>query len=182
MDETLRTMSEVELLRTHSAVIAELRQRGVVKTENNPLGDYTEWLVCRLLGLESQPNSKAGFDACDSGGIRYQIKGRCSNANSVQFSPIRNLEGRGFDFVIAVVFNDDYSVRQAVKVPYRLVDKVARYQGHVNGHIIIWSPQMVAIEGVEDITCSLDGSLGLADSQKSSNWLFKWVRFLKQRP
>ena len=158
MEEALRTMAEVELLRTSGAVIAELRRRGVVKTANNPLGDYTEWLVCRLLGLESQPNSTAGFDACDQRGMRYQIKGRRSKANSVQFSPIRNLEGHGFDFVIAVVFNDDYSVRQAVKVPHGSVHKVARYQGHVNGHIIIWSPQTVGVEGVEDITRSLSGS------------------------
>ena len=36
----LRTMSEVELLQTHSGVITELRRRDVVKTENNPIGDY----------------------------------------------------------------------------------------------------------------------------------------------
>ena len=39
----LRAKSEVELLQAHSAVIDELRRRKVVKTENNPLGDYTEW-------------------------------------------------------------------------------------------------------------------------------------------
>ena len=48
----LRAMSEVELLQTHSAIIGELRRRKVVKTENNPLGDYTEWLVCKRLKLE----------------------------------------------------------------------------------------------------------------------------------
>ena len=121
-------MSEVELLQTHSAVIAELRRRGVVKTKNNPIGDYTEWLVCNRLGLETQDNSKASFDAIDLQGVRYQVKGRCSNANAVQFSAIRNLEQHGFDFVIAVIFDETYFVRQAVKIPYEAIPKLARYQ------------------------------------------------------
>ena len=54
----LRTMSEVELLQTHSEVITELRRRDVVKTENNPIGDYTEWLVCNRLMLQGQGSSK----------------------------------------------------------------------------------------------------------------------------
>ena len=100
----LRAMSELELLQTRGAVIAELRRRGVVRTANNPIGDYTEWLVCNRLGLEIQGNNQAAFDAVDpQSGDRYQIKGRRSSGNTVQFSSIRNLETHGFDFVVAVV-------------------------------------------------------------------------------
>jgi len=38
-------MSEIELLQTHAAVIDELLRRKVVRTRNNPIGDYTEWLL-----------------------------------------------------------------------------------------------------------------------------------------
>ena len=72
--EDFEQMSEIELLQTHGLVIGELLRRGVVKTRNNPIGDYTEWLVCGRLGLEMQANSKASFDAVDAAGIRYQIK------------------------------------------------------------------------------------------------------------
>ena len=49
--EDFEQMSEIELLQTHGLVIGELLRRGVVKTRNNPIGDYTEWLVCRRLRL-----------------------------------------------------------------------------------------------------------------------------------
>ena len=106
----LETMSEVELLRKHGEIIDILQRRGVVKTKNNPVGDYTEWLVRRRLGLGGADNNTKAFDALGPGGVRYQIKGRRSNANSVQFSSIRNLAQRGFDFVIAVVFDESYAV------------------------------------------------------------------------
>ena len=87
--KAFRTMTEVELLQTHSKIIAGLRRREVVKTKNNPVGDYTEWLVCNRLSLQMQRNSRAAFDATDPRGIRYQIKGRGSGDKSVQFSSIR---------------------------------------------------------------------------------------------
>jgi hypothetical protein len=148
----LRTMSEVGLLQTHSTVIAELRRRGVVRTENNPIGDYTEWLVCNRLGLQVQGNSQAAFDAIDLQGIRYQIKGRRSIANSVQFSSIRKLEQHGFDFVIAVMFNEDYSVRLAIKIAHDAVPMLARYQDHTNGYNLILTNKVVEEDGVEDIS------------------------------
>ena len=150
--KSLRAMSEVELLQTHSAVIAELLRRGVVTTRNNPVGDYTEWLVCSRLGLERRGNSTAAFDAIDPQCVRYQIKGRRSSDNSVQFSAIRDLKQQGFDFVIAVVFNEDYSVRFAVKIEYKAVGKFARYQEHTNSHKLILTPKTVGRAGVEDIS------------------------------
>ena len=72
----LNSMSELDLLQAHSAVITELICRKVVKTRNNPIGDYTEWLVRRKLNLEEQPNNPKSFDARDRNGTRYQIKGR----------------------------------------------------------------------------------------------------------
>ena len=71
----LPDMTETELLQLQASVIDELKARGVVRTKNNPLGDYTEWLVAKALGLELATNSAAGYDATDADGVRYQIKG-----------------------------------------------------------------------------------------------------------
>ena len=103
----LKTKSPTELLPLHSQIIGELRRRKIVRTQNNPIGDYTEWLVCKCLDLEIEGNSKAGYDATDAAGLRYQIKGRRSADRSIQFSAIRNLDEGHFDFVIAVVFDLD---------------------------------------------------------------------------
>ena len=156
----LYAMSEVELLQTHSAIIVELRRRGVVRTKDNPIGDYTEWLVCNRLGLEQvKGNSRPAFDATGFQGTRYQIKGRRSQANSVQFSPIRKLEDEehGFDFVVAVIFNEDYSVRLAVKVSREAVPKLARYQSYINGYNLVLTRKAVDQDGVEDISHLISG-------------------------
>ena len=151
----LESLSELELLQSHSAVIEELRRRGVVRTNNNPIGDYTEWLVCGRLGLTAEGNSRAAYDAEDAEGIRYQIKGRRTGLNSVQFSPIRNLEQRGFDFAIAVAFADDFAIRFAVQIPYAVVPLLATYRAHVNGHVLILTDSVVEHSEVEDITSRL---------------------------
>ena len=41
----LPDLSVPELLAAHSSVIDELRRCGIVRSKNNPTGDYAEWLV-----------------------------------------------------------------------------------------------------------------------------------------
>lgn len=147
-------LTESELLQMHAGVIDELLSRGVVRTGNNPIGDYTEWLVCDRLDLMLQPNSRASYDGIDSDHVRYQIKGRRSKrpTGNVQFSVIRNLEHFGFDYLIAVAFNFDYTIRFAAKVPHSIVSEIAAYRKHVNGHVPIIRENIFERDGVVDIT------------------------------
>lgn len=146
--------TESELLQIHAGVIDELIKRGVVRTRNNPIGDYTEWLVCDRLGLTLQPNSRASYDGVDSQGCRYQIKGRRSKlaTGNVQLSVIRNLELKGFDFLIAVTYNSDYTIRFVAKIPHNIVSEIATYRTHVNGHVPIIRENVFDREGVVDVT------------------------------
>ena len=149
---SFEAMSEIELLKIHSTVIDELSRRKVVTTRNNPIGDYTEWLVCNCLKLERQQNSKASFDAVDTANdIRYQIKGRQCDAKRVQFSAIRNLDHRGFDYVIAVVFNKDFTIRFAAKLTHAAILHLSTHRQHVNAHILMLNENCFDIDGVDDI-------------------------------
>lgn len=76
MHSDLEKLSEIELLQLHASIIDELKRREVVRTKNNPIGDYTEWLVAKALNLQLARNSSAGYDGEDINGIKYQIKGR----------------------------------------------------------------------------------------------------------
>lgn len=136
---SLPGMSPKELLKLQAAIIRELRERGIVRTQNNPLGDYTEWLVAKVLGLELQSNSQAGYDALTSDGIRIQIKGRRVTAtnNSRQLSAIRNYEAKDFDELVAVIFDDDYDVIEALRIPHEVIGDYASYRPHVNAHILL---------------------------------------------
>lgn len=147
--------SVVELLTTHNTVLDELRRRQIIRSANNPTGDYTEWLTAQKLGLRLSKNSAKGYDATDDQtGLRYQIKGRrlSSTNKSTQLGVIRNLERCEFDFVIAVVFNVDWQVKCAAKIPHAVVAGSAKHRAHVNGHVLHVRPSLFEIPGVEDVT------------------------------
>lgn len=150
-----RTISE--LLSLHGAVLDELKSRGVVRSKNNPTGDYAEWLVSARLGLALETNSAKGFDATDSQGLRYQIKGRRVTPDnpSTQLGVIRNLDGRDFDFLVAVVFDRDWTVLRAAKIPHGVVGTLASFRPHVNGHVMHLRPTILDVQGVEDISAVL---------------------------
>lgn len=151
---SLVNLSVTELLATHSAVLDELRSRGVLRSSNNPTGDYTEWLVAERLGLRLSKNSEKGYDATDADEGRYQIKGRkLSSANgSTQLGVIRDLDKQEFDFLIAVVFETDWLVKFAVKIPHAVIEKLAQYRPHVNGHVLHVRPSLFEVAGVLDVT------------------------------
>lgn len=134
----LPDMTETELLQLQASVIDELKTRGVVRTKNNPLGDYTEWLVAKALDLKLATNSAAGYDATDAEGVRYQIKARriTPENQSRQLSAIRKLDQNDFDLLAAVVFDEEYSIIDAVIIPHELVGEYASYRKHVNAHIL----------------------------------------------
>lgn len=134
----LTNLSIPELLKLHSAAIDELKNRGVLRTKNNPVGDYAEWLISSALNLTLANNSAAGHDAESSEGKKIQIKGRRITANnpSKQLGVIRNLAKNDFDELIAVIFDDVYDVIEAYAIPHAVISEYASYRAHVNGHVL----------------------------------------------
>ena len=116
MSRRLSLLSEIDLLKLHTSVIDELKARKVVRTKNNPIGDYTEWVISHALRLELSSKSSKGYDGIDKKGIKYQIKGRQVTPEnpSKQLGAIRNLKGKAFDYLIAVIFDKDFRISNAV--------------------------------------------------------------------
>lgn len=135
----LKEMEVKELLQLQASITTELKNRGVVRTQNNPLGDYTEWLVSKALGLELQTNSKAGYDGINESGVRVQIKGRrvTPTNNSRQLSAIRKYDEKDFDQLAAVIYDENFNVIEALLIPHEVVGEYASYREHVNAHILI---------------------------------------------
>ena len=150
----LQTMSEQALLTLHSRIIGELKSRGVVRTFNNPVGDFAEWLVSNTLGLTLTENSQAGHDAIDADGVRYQIKSRFipDQKTVPQLSALRGLDGDPFDRVIALLFDAVYDVSLAVEFPIAVARKYGKYRQHTNAHIIRLSGGILNDTEVKDIT------------------------------
>jgi hypothetical protein len=132
----LHGKSIAELLAVHSAVIDELRLRKVLRSKNNPVGDYAEWLVAEKLSLTLAHNSVKGYDAIDRQGIKYQIKSRRVTAGnrSSLLGVIRNLDDCDFDFLVAVIFDEAWNVKYAAKIAHSVITEIATFRTHVNGH------------------------------------------------
>ena len=151
-------LSDKQLLGAYCSLMATLKERGVVRSANNPVADYTESLVSKALGLSLESQSQAGYDALDSTtGLRYQIKGRRLTAHntSPQLSAIRNLKSKPFDVLAAVAYDANLSVLYAALIPVDVVAEMSRYSSHSNSHILIFKRNLLDDPRVKEITASL---------------------------
>ena len=146
--------SNQQILGLYAELIEVLRTRGVVRSSNNPLADFTEGIVAKALGLKVCGNSNSGYDATSPDGIRYQIKGRRITLHnpSTQLSAMRRLDERPFDFMAAVLFNPDFSVKYAALVPIETVIKLSSFVKHTNSHTFLFRPNVLKDPLVQDIT------------------------------
>lgn len=156
-DGLLTSLSVLELLSLHSEILTELRSRDVIRTKNNPVGDYAEWLVSEALGMTLLSNSSAGADAIDYDGLKVQIKARRVTPDnpSRQLSALRNYEAADFDYLIAVIFDEDYNVLDGYKIPHEVIRDYARHSDHVNARIINLKGAILADPRVTSIKESL---------------------------
>ena len=97
----IRHLTPTELLALHAEVAEELRERGVVRSSNNPTGDLAEYLFCRAFDWAQADNSHPSADATGEDGTLYQIKGRrwTRHNKSRQLGALRGLSNGGFDFL-----------------------------------------------------------------------------------
>jgi len=149
----LEDLSNSDLLRLQANATEELRRRSVVRTRNNPLGDYTEWLVASRLNLSLAGNSSSGYDAISEAGIKYQIKGRriTPDNQSRMLSAIRNYDDNKFDWLVAVIFDWDFNVLNAYLVPHAAIEPYCPHRDHVNGRVVVMSGPITRDPRVIDI-------------------------------
>ena len=135
----IKNLKVKELLQLQTSVINELNTRKIVRTQNHPLGDYTEWLVAQGLNLKLSGNSNSGYDAITKDGKKIQIKGRriTPKSRSRQLSVIRKFAEGDFDDLAAVIFDESYNIIDALLIPHHVIGEYASYRKYVNGHILI---------------------------------------------
>jgi hypothetical protein len=150
-----------QLFSTYRSILRELRKREVIRTTNAPTGDYAEFLVARLLGVKLAPNSEKSWDVRAQDGKTLQVKSRVvanpRAADERQLSPFRSF---GFDEVVIVLFNDNYGVWRAVRLPVAVVEERSAYRSHVNGHVLFAKDQLLDDPLATDITSELKAVAG----------------------
>lgn len=152
-----------ELLSSYAKILAELRERGVVRSANAPAGDYAEWLCARALGATLVDNfSVKSHDLVLVDGRFVQVKTRVTSeppkAGQLQTSPFRSWD---FDLGALVLLRDyDYAVRRAVLLPVEVVRAQSTFRSHVNGSVVMMRGALLNHEDAEDITDRLRAAAG----------------------
>lgn len=136
--------------------LTELERREVIRTRNNPVSEYTEWLVSTRMGMTLAPASTKGYDAITNDGRKVQIKSRKNNAKnkSMILGIIRNYELNQFDDLIAVIYHPDFSIRYALQIPHELVKIYGRFNQHQNGYTLSITSKLLSDSRVIDISHS----------------------------
>ena len=135
----LKNLSVKNLFHLYANVMRELRERKILRSFNNPVGDYAEYIIANKLNLELTPNSNKEFDAIDrKTGTKYQIKSRRLTQfnKSRQLGVLRNLDSARFNFLMAIIFDEEFNVLETYKIPKNVIKKYARFSKHQNGYIL----------------------------------------------
>jgi hypothetical protein len=152
----LRVATSRELLRLYGSILEVLRERGVVRSENSPVGDVAELIGGRALSLEMAGKSTLGFDGLTAAGVRYQVKARrLTPANgSRQLSTIRGLfdEPPPFDFLLGILFDATFGIFRAAVVPLEVVRQRSRPTARVGGFRFLLTDAVWLEPGVQDVT------------------------------
>lgn len=121
-----------QLLDVYGAVLTELRRRGLVRTNNAPIGDLAEYCAALVYGGVLAPNSEPSYDLTTPDGLRVQVKVRQKSTPSAVFSPVRS-----FDFDLAVfLLVDGHDLVAAREWTPDQVRKRGSHRAHTNGTVI----------------------------------------------
>lgn len=164
IDETwLTDASPAELLAGYAAILRQLRDRGVVRSGNAPVGDYAELLVAQALDGKLVDNfSVKSYDVECLEYKRVQVKARLVStprkAGQLQTSPFRSWD---FEHAAFVLFSaDTYVVEQAVLLPVDVVRALASDRPHVNGAVVQMSEAMMGHPVAVNVTDRLRAAAG----------------------
>lgn len=154
-DDWLASASPNDMLSGYAAILRTLRERGVVRSANAPVGDYAELRVAQALSGELVENfSVKSYDLDCPDYERVQVKARLVSrprrSGQLQTSPFRSWD---FDHAALVLVDaDTYVVEQAVLLPVAAVQAVASHRPHVNGAVVQMNAATMHHSQAVDIT------------------------------
>jgi hypothetical protein len=155
--DVIEYMGVQALLSFRSTIFYTIRGRETgVRNSGHPIGDYAKYLFARGLRWKLCSNSSRGYDATH-GKTRYLIRGRRFNlhSSSRQLAAIRRLPEMRFDFLAAVLFNENHSVCRAAIIPHALIEPRCRYSAQANAWTFALEDAVWELPGVRDVTQEL---------------------------
>jgi hypothetical protein len=124
-----------ELLATYAGILDELRDRGLIRTKNAPVGDLAEYACVIAYGGELARNSEKSFDLVASDQRRIQVKVRnveFKSSSGQTFSAIRSFD---FDACVFILVDHDAVVAAHEWTPEE-VSTLGRRSAHTNSTVV----------------------------------------------
>ena len=146
-------LRDKQLLQMYSDLMEELRSRELVRSGNNPVGDYAEKVIAGRLRLTRVRGSNRGFDAKDGQRNRYQIKARRITLHNAsrQLGVIRNLQAKEFDYLLAGIFDKSFTLKELWQIPHAIIGDYAKPSKHQNGYILHLRGPLLHARGVRSL-------------------------------
>lgn len=143
----------LELMREYGVIKAQLNDYGISRTEREPTGEYAEWLVASKLGFRQAENTvQSGYDLIDpQTGKTYQIKARRIFKDHSYKVSISKYKKYPFDYLILILFNEDFTVRRAYQYTYESIPLFFKSKGANMELMISLSNYREKLENIEDM-------------------------------
>ena len=150
----LSKMSNSEIVRLYSGAIRELKQRGVLRT-NNVIGDLGEYLAIEkfsqtsgLPKLQAAPVSTQNIDAISKMGDRYSIKSTTGTTTGVFYG----LQPKGsgipdtqkFEYVLICKFDDNCSLEAIYQITWEQFLKHKHWHSRMQAWNLTLSKSLVS--------------------------------------
>jgi hypothetical protein len=147
----LAAVSVGQLLERYAGILAELRLRGLVRTNNAPIGDLAEYCAAIVYDGLLAPNSEKSYDLVAHDSRKVQVKVRVIRSDtspSAVFSPIRSF---GFDVgVFLLIDGDRGGVLTARELTAEEVQQAGKHRAHTNGVVVrVGQVRSAAARGVD---------------------------------
>lgn len=135
--DELAGVSVGQLLTQYADILAELRLRGLVRTNNAPIGDLAEYCAAMVYDGALAPNSEKSYDLVAGDGRKLQVKVRLIRSGtspSAGFSPIRSFN---FDACVFLLIDGDHGeVIAAREWSAQEVQESGKHRAHTNGIVV----------------------------------------------
>jgi len=124
-----------ELLCGSLEIKKQLIDIGVASNLTDPVGNYAEYLVLQAFGGEKTGNGTAGCDLIDRNGRKIEVKGRVKKHSTYKpktYINDSNVSNKKFDYLVYIVFDNDFNIEYAFGVTNNNFKKLADYVEHKN--------------------------------------------------
>ncbi|MDV2465315.1 hypothetical protein CMU96_07690 [Elizabethkingia anophelis] len=127
----MNNKSHDELLKKFFALLEDLREVNILKNKKDFTGQIGEWLVEMIYdGERSQSGIEKGWDVKVNNEF-IQVKTHAkSSTNSNRWSALKcDYENIKIDYLIIIVFEQDYKLREFFKIPWSEALKYVKIRG-----------------------------------------------------